>query len=138
MRIIMSVLFLTFLTIPHTCYAEVSIVVNTGNASTVSDKEFSRLFLGKLKKFSGGTAATPVNSKAGNLARTEFEKNIIKKSSSQIKAYWSKRIFSGKGKPPTEVDNDAAVLAFVASNVGAIGYVDSANVDGTVKVIKTF
>ncbi len=138
MKFIISVFFLVSMTITHACFAEVSVVVNTGNGSSVSDKEISRLFLGKLKKFSGGESATPINSKTGTSARTKFESKVLKKSASQIKAYWSKRVFSGKGKPPKEVENDAAVLAFVASNAGAIGYIDSASVNDTVKVIKTF
>ncbi len=87
---------------------------------------------------SGGESAIPVNSKAATAARIEFEQKVLKKSASQIKAYWSKRVFSGKGKPPKEVDNDAAVIAFVAANAGAIGYVDAASVDASVNVLKTF
>lgn len=138
MKYIIITLLLTCLAISNTCYADVSVVVNTANSSAVSDKEIARLFLGKLKKFSGGESATPVNSKVGTAARTDFEKKVLNKSASQIKAYWSKRVFSGKGKPPTEVDDDAAVLAFVAANAGAIGYVDAASVDASVKVVKTF
>ncbi|KGJ97620.1 phosphate ABC transporter substrate-binding protein [Colwellia psychrerythraea] len=138
MKFIISILLLTSLTLSHSCFADISIVVNIANGRAISDTEISRLFLGKLKKFSGGDSATPVNSKAGNAARADFEKKVLNKSSSQIKAYWSKRVFSGKGKPPTEVENDAAVLAFVAANPGAIGYVDAASVDASVKVVKTF
>jgi ABC-type phosphate transport system substrate-binding protein len=138
MKLFISLLFLTSLTLSNTSFADVSIVVNTANGSAVSDSEISRLFLGKLKKFSNGESATPVNAKVGSAARVEFEKKVLNKSSSQIKAYWSKRVFSGKGKPPTEVDNDAAVLAFVAANAGAIGYVDAASVDDSVKVVKSY
>jgi ABC-type phosphate transport system substrate-binding protein len=138
MKYILVTLLLTTLAMSNPSYAEVSVVVNPSNSSAVTDKEISRLFLGKLKKFSGGEAATPVNAKVGTAARIEFEKKVLKKSASQIKAYWSKRVFSGKGKPPTEVDNDAAVLVFVSENADAIGYVDAANVDASVKVVKTF
>jgi ABC-type phosphate transport system substrate-binding protein len=138
MKSIISILLLSSLAFSQVCYADVAVVVNTANGSAISDKDISRLFLGKLKKFSSGDSATPVNSKAGTAARVEFEKKVLKKSSRQIKAYWSKRVFSGKGKPPTEEADDAAVLAFVAGNAGAIGYVDAASVSDTVKVVKTF
>lgn len=138
MKFIISILLVASFVISNASYANVAIVVNKANSNPVSDAEISRLFLGKLKKFDGGESATPVNSKSSTSARTDFEKNVLNKSASQLKAYWSKRVFSGKGKPPTELDNDAAVLAFVAANPGAIGYVDAANVDDSVKVIKTF
>ena len=45
------------------------------------------------------------------------------------------KVWQGKGIPPKELDNDAAVLAIVADNPNAIGYVDSASVTGAVKAI---
>ncbi len=119
-------------------FADVSVIVNTANSNSVSDSDISRLFLGKLKKFSDGSSATPINTKTDNAARMELEKKVLNKSSSQIKAYWSKRVFSGKGKPPKELDSDASVLAYIAANPGAIGYVSSGNVNDTVKVVKSF
>ena len=47
-------------------------------------------------------------------------------------------MFSGKGKPPQEMASDADVLAYIAANPNAIGYVDANSVDSTVRVIKTF
>lgn len=44
----------------------------------------------------------------------------------------------GKGKPPKELSSDADIIKFVAENPGAIGYVDAASVDGSVKVLKKF
>ena len=138
MKVINQILLVASLSLSGACYADVAVVVNSANASDISDSEISRVFLGKLKKFSGGTSAMPVNLGVGTAARDEFESKVLSKSSSQVKAYWSKMMFSGKGKPPEEVDSDAAVIAFVAANPGAIGYVDAGSVDATVKVVKTF
>ena len=44
-------------------------------------------------------------------------------------------MFSGKGKPPKEVTPDSAVKAYIAEKPNAIGYIDEANVDATVKVV---
>ena len=68
----------------------------------------------------------------------EFEQKILKKTSSQIKAYWSKRIFSGKGKPPKEVAAEHDIISLVAKNVDAIAYVEASSVTDAVKVIKHF
>lgn len=51
------------------------------------------------------------------------------------KAYWSKMIFSGKAVPPKELANDAAVKAHVKANPDAVGYIDAASVDGSIKVL---
>ncbi|MCJ8322020.1 MAG: phosphate ABC transporter substrate-binding protein [Colwellia sp.] len=121
-----------------TAYAEVVIIVNPSNTATLSDKDISRIFLGKLKSFSNGDKVVAVNLKFGSETRNEFEKKVLHKSSSQIKAYWSKLVFSGKGKPPPEMVSDKDVISLVASDSNVIAYVDSASVDDTVKILKTF
>ncbi|REL34188.1 substrate-binding domain-containing protein [Thalassotalea euphylliae] len=118
--------------------AEVAVIVNPANANSISDNDISRAFLGKLKTFADGQSIKAVNSKANSAARVEFEKLVLKKSAAQVKAYWSKRLFTGKGKPLQELGTDADVLSFVASTPNAIGYVDAASVNDTVKVVKSF
>jgi hypothetical protein len=118
--------------------ADVAVVVSADSAVTASPAEVSRLFLGKLKKFSDGTKAEIVYAKEGSSVREEFDKKALKKSPSQIKAYWSKLLFSGKGSPPKELTSDAEIKAKVASGSGVVGYIDAASVDGTVKVLTTY
>ena len=107
--------------------AEIVVVVNNTNAAALTKNDVSRIFLGKMKKY------TPVNVSSSNALRADFNKKALNKSSSQVKAYWSKLVFSGKGTPPKEFGSDAEIKAFVASNPNAIGYIDSASLDGTVK-----
>ncbi len=76
------------------CLADVAVIVNKSNASAVSDSDIPRMFLGKLKKFTSGDKAVAVNLKVGSSTRDEFETKVLGKSSGQIKAYWSKRVFS--------------------------------------------
>ena len=111
--------------------AEIIAVVNNANATALTKNDVSRIFLGKMKKY------TPVNMSSGNALRAEFNKKALKKSSNQVKAYWSKLVFSGKGTPPKELASDAEIKAFVASNPNAIGYIDIASLDGTVKAALT-
>lgn len=118
--------------------ADVAVVVSADSAVTASPAEISRLFLGKLKKFSDGTKAEIVYAKEGSGIRQEFDEKALKKSPSQIKAYWSKLLFSGKGSPPKELASDAEVKTKVASGSGVIGYIDASAVDGTVKVLTTY
>ena len=117
--------------------AEVAVIVNTENSNEIQADEIPRIFLGKVKTYGNGDAIEPINSGAGDATRSQFEEGVLNKSSSQVKAYWSKLVFSGKGKPLKEVPSDADVLNYVAANKGAIGYVDASNVNDSVKVIST-
>lgn len=118
--------------------ADISVVVNPANANAVSADDLSRLFLGRASSFADGSKATPLNLTEGLAAREEFDSKVLSRSGSQLKAYWSKLVFTGKGTPPKELADDAAVKAAVASDASAIGYISSASVDGSVKVVATF
>jgi len=126
-----KVVALVSLLVCSSVQAEIIVVVNNANAAALTKNDVSRIFLGKMKKY------TPVNMSSGNALRAEFNKKALKKSSNQVKAYWSKLVFSGKGTPPKELASDAEIKAFVASNPNAIGYIDSASLDGTVKAALT-
>lgn len=118
--------------------ANVAVIVNSANNAAVDEADISRIFLGKIKSFSTGETITLINLDASQATRGEFEEKVLNKSASQVKAYWSKLIFSGKGKPPEELATDKDILAFVAANPGAIGYVAEASLDGSVKVVKVY
>ena len=119
-------------------HAEVAVIVNASNTNSVASSDISRIFLGKMKSFNDGSSAVPVNLKSTLATRGEFEDKALGKSSSQVKAYWSKQLFSGKGKPPKELASDADVINFVSSTPGAIGYVEASNVNDSVRVITKF
>ena len=127
-----------FVFISCSAFADVAVIVNSANASALTDKEISRIFLGKNKKFANGNAVKAANLKNGNATREEFETKVLKKTSYQIKSYWAKLMFSGKAKPLKKLASDADVISFVAANPNAIAYIDASKVSDKVKVIKTF
>ncbi len=118
--------------------AEVAVVVHPSNAASLDQAEISRLFTGRGTTFSSGSKATPLNLAESAPARAEFDSKVLGKSSSQMKAYWSKLVFTGKGTPPKELASDADVKAAVAADASAIGYIDAASVDASVKVVGKF
>lgn len=118
------------------CMAEVVVIVHPSLAVTSLDEnDVSRLFLGKSRSFPNGDQAIPVNQSEGSAVRATFNETVCKKNASQYKAYWSQLVFTGKGTPPKEAADNAAVKALVAANPNMIGYVDSSVVDASVKVV---
>lgn len=118
--------------------ADIAIIVNINNNNTITEKDINRIFLGKNKSFSSGDSVKAVNLKSGNTIRTEFEKKALGKSGKQVKAYWSKLIFSGKAKPLVESGSEAEALKYVAENPQSIAYIDANKINDTVKVVKVF
>lgn len=110
--------------------AEVVIVVNPKNAATrMTVEQASQFFLGK------STIFTPVDQAESSAIRAEFYKKLADKEPSQVKAIWSKLVFTGKGTLPKEYGSSAEVKKAVAADPNGIGYIEKDAVDGSVKVI---
>ncbi len=119
--------------------AEVAVIVSASNVNSALDQDtISRVFLGKTSNFPDGSQAIPVDQNEGSASREAFNDKVLGKSSSQLKAYWSRLIFTGKGTPPKESGSDADIKNLVAKNPNLIGYVDSSVVDSSVKVVFKF
>jgi ABC-type phosphate transport system substrate-binding protein len=115
-------------------YAEVVIVVSAKNAATtISSDQASDIFLGKSTTLPGGGAIVAIDQADGSTVREEFYSKAVGKTPAQVKAYWSKQIFSGKGHPPKEAGDSAIIKGLVAGDPNLIGYIDKGALDTTVK-----
>jgi ABC-type phosphate transport system substrate-binding protein len=112
--------------------AEVVVVVNPKAAeSSMTKDQVAQFFLGK------STSMSPVDQPENAPIRAEFYKKVTDKEASQVKALWSKLVFTGKATMPKEAADSAAVKKMVASDPKAIGYIEKSAVDASVKVIYT-
>ncbi len=120
------------------CLADLVVITNKDMpVSSLSQEEVNRIYLGKTKFLSNGVKVIPVDQQSGSAARDKFYNNVIKKSDTEVKSYWSRVIFTGQGYPPIQESDDRAVKDLVAKNPNCMGYVDRSVVDNTVKVVYT-
>ncbi|HEX4940204.1 MAG TPA: phosphate ABC transporter substrate-binding protein [Candidatus Kapabacteria bacterium] len=119
-------------------HAEVAVIVNPANADAITKDDIASLYLAKTKTFPGGKNAIPLDRPEGSPTRVEFVSKVIDKEEAQMKSYWSRLIFTGKGVPPKVVETDAEVKDMVARNPDTIGFIDAAAADATVKVVAKF
>lgn len=131
-------LFVLTLCLSQIATAEIVVIVNSGNSSEVSKSDIKRIFLGKKKNFSDGSLVKPYYLAQGHTARDQFNKKALGKSSRQLKAYWSKLIFTGKGMPPDAFGDAGDTVAAVSTDINAIAYIDAADVTEAVKVVASF
>ena len=116
--------------------AEVVAVVSADSSiSTLSRTEVADLFFCKVSHFPNGVQAFPLDQAEGSAVRDEFYGKIIGKTAAQIKAYWSRIIFTGRGQPPPTVSNSVEMKKRISSNPGAIGYIERDMVDDSVRVV---
>lgn len=131
-------LLISILLLSPCAFTEVAIVVNQANTANPDVEEVAKIYLGKTKTFADGSPVLPLNLSEGNAEREAFTNTILGRTSSQLKAYWSKLVFTGKGSPPKELASDADVIAAIKSDRTAIGYVNSASVKGEVRILHQF
>jgi hypothetical protein len=90
-----------------------------------------------MTHFPDGRQVLPIDQVENSSARDEFYLKFADQTPAQIKAFWSKIIFTGRGQPPPKVSNATEVKKFIAKHPDAIGYIEQNLVDYRVKVVLT-
>jgi ABC-type phosphate transport system substrate-binding protein len=116
--------------------ADVVAVVSAQSAITSLRKnEVADIFLGKTSRFPDGQAVIPIDQAESTPLRDEFYVKFTGKSPAQLRAHWSKIIFTGRGQPPPVVLNSIEMKKRIAANPAAIGYIERTMVDSSVKIL---
>lgn len=118
-------------------YAELVVIVNPLNGNTLDKGEIKRLYMGKRHTYPDGAKVVPIDQTENSAIREAFTSKVLEKNSQNMKSYWAKKVFTGQGNPPDIRDGDQKVKETVASDPAAIGYIDAANADDSIKIILT-
>jgi ABC-type phosphate transport system substrate-binding protein len=116
--------------------AQIAIVAGAKSPATVLTRDqAAALFLGKSTQLPGAGIPVLIDQLESVDARQIFYTKVTEKTPAQVKAVWSRLVFSGKGSPPKEVANSADVKKLVNANPDAIGYIEKSAIDSSVKVL---
>lgn len=80
---------------------------------------------------------SPVDQADASVIKAEFYKKIAGKDTAQVKAIWTKLVFTGKATAPKSVANSAEVKREVAADPNAIGYIEKSALDDSVRAVLT-
>lgn len=117
-------------------HAEIAVITDPSVELVSLDLEqLERLYLLRPNRFPGGIKLVAIDQKTGSEIRQAFLEKALWKTEIDVAEYWSRRMFSGKGRPPRQYDSDTAVIDAVIESPGTVGYVDSESVDERVKVL---
>ncbi len=97
--------------------------------------QVAAIFLGQSPRFPDGVEAVPLDQRLGSSLRDDFYARVAGKTPALLKAYWSKMVFTGRGQPPAEVADSAAVRRRVAEDPELIGYIDRSALDASVRPV---
>jgi ABC-type phosphate transport system substrate-binding protein len=128
--------FLACFFLSQFCSAQVVVVVGAKSHATALNKEqASALFLGKSTQLNGAGIPLLIDQPESADVRQTFYNKVTEKTAIQVKAIWSRLVFSGKAALPKEVANSDEVKKALNSNPDAIGYIKKNEVDDSVKVL---
>lgn len=115
---------------------EVVVIVSARSpVASLRPDQVADIFLGQAGRFPDGAEAVALDQGIGSPLRDDFYAKVAAKTPALLKAYWTKMIFTGRGKPPRELPNSAAIRKQVADNPGLIGYIDKSALDASVRPV---
>lgn len=129
---IFTALLLFFFTAGES-HAEIVVIGNLkNNLQSLNSVQVEDIFMGRTRSLPNGRFAVPV---CQSTLRPAFYQKLTTKPIEQINAYWAMLAFRGQISPPMEFPDDNSVLSIVNDNRDAIGYIDSRNVNNSVRVL---
>jgi ABC-type phosphate transport system substrate-binding protein len=102
--------------------------------ATISVKQLADIYLMKKTFWADKTQVVPVNREASSAEREKFSAAVFNLSLQEQAEYLNRLSFQGK-LPPLVQTSDQAVLGFVRSVPGAIGYINANQAPTGVKVL---
>jgi ABC-type phosphate transport system substrate-binding protein len=129
--VLLGVMAIVVMAAPAQARADEIVVVMGAGAAALTKDQVAGIYLGRNNNLS------PVDLPESNPLRAAFYKKATDRDPPQIKAVWSHLTFTGQGQPPKEMPDAAAIKKAVAANPKAVGYIDKADVDASVKVVLT-
>jgi len=115
---------------------DIVVVVSRQNPlQSLTKEQLESIFLGRTQQFPTGQRAVPVDQVEGSTVRERFYIEILDRTSAQVRSYWSRILFTGRGHPPRSVASSEEVLRILATDAQAIGYIERRFVNDAVTVV---
>lgn|SRR5579872_6080540 len=116
---------------------EVDLVVSNANqVKSLSLDDAKKIFKGDKTVWPEGKHITVLMLPQGRPERVAVLRGIYNMSETDYSRYFLEAIFTGRlPAPPKEVGSPVQMKQFLAANPGAIGYLNKADVDDTVRIV---
>jgi len=116
-------------------YAEEILIIGNKNIpiDRLTKREVKLIYL-KKKFFIKNIQVVPVNLRLFNPLRKKFNKYVLNMDEEQLSIYWNEMYLKGID-PPIVLSSQKAVVKFVSSVNGAIGYIYPKFLNKNVKVL---
>lgn len=115
--------------------AETLVVASSASSlAALSKTEVRQLYMGNASS-AGGAKVMVLDMPEGSEQRKSFYASVAGKSEAQLKSYWARMIFTGKGTPPKQVRGPKDMARTLKANPQALGYVREEDLQPGMKVL---
>ncbi len=136
MRLLYALLCCCLGGLAPSAHADLVLVANPQSGiERLTQDEVINIYLGRYRRLASGVVAEPLDHPIDSELRSRFYRRLVNKNLAEINAYWARLVFSGKTRPPQVVENADSVLRQVASQPGALAYVERSQADTRVKIV---
>jgi len=87
----------------------------------ITQRELSRIYLGKSTRWSGGLTIRPVLLERES-EYDRFVAEALHRTGESFSVYWKRMVFTGKGRPPRTFDDPSELALYIRVTEGAIGF----------------
>jgi ABC-type phosphate transport system substrate-binding protein len=100
----------------------------------IKEADLRAIFTGEKTRFADGSHAVPVTLKGGPVHEV-FLRNHVGENPEEFRARWRKAVFTGQGAMPRAFDSESALIEYVSTTPGALGYASRVSPQNDVKSI---
>jgi len=119
--------------------ADIAVIVSRDSPLETLDRhEITDLYLGRTRSVRLGgqlIGVLIVEHPADSALREAFYRTLTGMRIERVNSYWARLRFSGAVPPPQPMRDDHAVIEAVSQHRYAVGYVNAAEVDATVRTV---
>jgi ABC-type phosphate transport system substrate-binding protein len=102
---------------------------------TLPRQVLAEIYLGTVERWGDGSPITAVDLSSTSAVRRAFSEQALRMPVEAVRNHWLRKLANGR-RPPISKPSDDEVIAFVASERGAVGYVSlGASVPATVREV---
>jgi hypothetical protein len=112
----------------------IAVIVHPSRSVALSPELLGQIYLRRKRFWDDGTPIVPLNLPVGTSLRTAFAAVVLRQSDARLADYWNRQYFHGI-VPPATLASTEAVRRYVAADPNALGYLPTAEVDDSVRVI---
>lgn len=135
MRALHVLLIGTLLACSSAAQAEVVVVTSMRSGPIeLSREQAEKLYLGRSTTLGDGTPVNLVDLPNGS-TRDEFYAKLTGKNPTQIQAYWSRIVFTGRASPHKEAGSVAEARQWLADTPNIIGYLERSDTTTGLRIL---